>query len=285
MKLATALFVGLAFVFLTAAAVFSQEPTYQEVVEKHLESIGAKEARDGMKNLMIVGLSEFESINPSAKGGGRAVFVSEPDNLIVAMSFNSRDYPYEKIGFFNSKVNIPYAIAGKRSLLGAFLMEHSNILTDGLFGGTLSARWPLSLIDSKKSKIRMLGTKKIDGIEAYALEYIPSKGGSDEFSIKLYFDVSNFNHIATEYRREVRAGKITFGQQNQIASSNLVLTEHFSDFRKEEGLNLPHAYRVNFVSNSGNSVFENIWGIKAAQFRFNQTFEPGFFSFDPVSSK
>lgn len=285
MKIAKAFLVSLAIGWLSVAGAFSQELTYQQVIEKHLENLGNKESRDGMKNLMIVGLSEFESVNPSVKGGGRAVVVSEPENLIVAMSFNSKDYPYEKIGFFDSKVNIPYANAGRRSLLGASLMEHSTILTDGLFVGTLSARWPLLLNDSKKSKIRMLGTKKIDGVEAYALEYIPSKGGSDEFSIKLYFDASNFNHIATEYRREVRAGKITFGQQNQISSSNLILTEHFSDFRKEEGLNLPHAYKVNFVSNSGVNVFENIWGIKAAQFRFNQTFEPGFFSFEPATSK
>lgn len=279
MKTVATLLLSLAFGLLCVVGAVSQELTFQQIIEKHLESFGTKEARGAMKNLMIIGTSEFESVNPSVKGGGRAVVVSEPNNLIFAMSFNSKDYPYEKIGYFNSKVDIPLANAGRRSLLGAFLMEHSNIVTDGLFAGTLSARWPLSIIEDKKSKVRALGTKKVDGIEAYVLEYIPAKGGSDEFSIKLYFDATNFNHIATEYRREVRAGKVTFGQQNQISSSNFILTEHFSDFKKVEGLNLPHAYKVDFVSNSGANTYKNIWGIKAAQFRFNQEFQPDFFSF------
>ena len=280
MKTWLTLLLSLAIGLLCVVSALAQDPTYQQIIEKHLDSFGTKEARDGVKNLTIIGLSEFESVNPSVKGGGRAVVVSEPNNLLFAMSFNSNDYPFEKIGYFSTKINIPFVNSGRRSLLGAFLMEHSNILSDGLFIGTMSARWPLAVLETKRSKIRSLGTKKVDGVEAYVLEYIPAKGGSDEFSIKLYFDASNFNHIRTEYRREVRAGKITFGQQNQIASSNLMLTEHFSDFKKVEGLNLPHAYRVNFVSNSGSNVYENIWGIRVAQYRFNQTFEPDFFAFD-----
>jgi hypothetical protein len=265
---------------LFAGVAISQDLTYQQIIEKHLNAVGSKDARDSLKNLMAIGFSEFESVNPSVKGGGRAVVVSEPDNFLFAMSFNSRDYPFEKIGYFTDKVSIPYVNSGRRSLLGAFLTEHNNILTDGLFGGTMSARWPLSLFEKKKSKIRSLGSKKINGADVYVLEYIPSKGGSDEFSIKVYFDAGNFNHVRTEYRREVRAGKITFGQQNQIAGSTLILTESFSDFRKVEGLTLPHAYKVNFVSNSGANTYENIWGIKVEQYRFNQTFEPGFFTFE-----
>src|SRR5687767_11785065 len=152
LKLSMSVLFGLLF----TASVSSQDLTYQQIVEKHLDAFGSKEARAALKNLTIVGFSEFESVNPSVKGGGRAVVVSEPDNLLFAMSFNSRDYPFEKIGYFTDKVSIPLVNSGRRSLLGAFLTEHNNILTDGLFGGTMSARWPLSIFEKKKSKIRSL---------------------------------------------------------------------------------------------------------------------------------
>src|SRR4030095_13407703 len=243
-------------ILIFAASGWTQDLSAEDIIAKHLDSIGTKVVREKIKNLTAVGFSEFESKNPAVKGGGRAVVVSEANNLLFAMGFNSKDYPYEKIGYFRSKVSIPYVNAGKRSLLGTFLMEHNNLLSEGLFAGVISRRWPFLTTDKRLPKLKAQGIKKHNGREVYVVSYIPDRGNSSEFFIRLYFDVATFQHVRSEYRREIPAGKITFGQQNQIASSMLVLTEDFSEFKEANGLTLPYAYSADFVSNSGSSLVE-----------------------------
>jgi len=260
--------------------LFADDPKPAELISKHLESIGKKDVRESVKTIMIVGSSLFESNAPVIRGGGRSVAVSDQGNLLFAMSFNSRDYPFEKIGYFDSKVNIPYVNAGKRSLLGAFISEHSKILSEGLFAGLLSLRWPLHDAEQSKAKVRVTGKKKLDGRETYVVDYAPSGSGSGEFKIKLYFDAETYRHVRTEYRREIAAPTQRFGQQNQIASSQITLVEEFSDFRVIEGLTLPYAYKAIFTSNSNSTLYENTWGIKVEEYRLNQALQPGFFTFD-----
>ena len=109
-----------------------------EILAKHLDSIGTKEKRDSVKTLMARGVSEFESTNPVIKGGGRAIVVSDTENLFFVIGLNSREYPFEKIGYFHNDVSIPLIAAGQRGLLGSFVANHSKILSDGLFSGVFS---------------------------------------------------------------------------------------------------------------------------------------------------
>lgn len=267
-----------------AATVFSsvldaQDLKPEEIVAKHVDAIGKKDTRDGLKTLIAVGLSEFESRIPLVKGGGKAIVVSNPENLFFVISLNSREYPFEKIGYFNGKASLPYITSGARSLLGLFINEHGKILSDGLFSGSMSLRWALMDPEKRKAKFKSAGTKKIDGKRVYALDYFPSSGGSNEFTIRLFFDEA-FNHVRSEYRREIIRGQGTFGAANQQANALLVLTEDFSDFKTVDGITLPYSYRVDFISNSNSTVNENIWGIKVSRYYFNQQLAPDFFTFD-----
>ncbi|MEQ1922697.1 MAG: hypothetical protein ABL952_09330 [Pyrinomonadaceae bacterium] len=272
------------FVLLLVAAVFSiggsaQDLLPDEIIAKHLDAIGTKDARAGVKTLFALGTSEFESKIPIVKGGGRALVVSDPDNLFFIISLNSREYPFEKIGYFNGKASLPYIASGSRSLLGLFINEHIKILSDGLFGGTMSLRWALLDPELRKAKSKSAGIKKVDGKKLYAIDYLVANMGSNEFTIRLFFD-EKFNHVRSEYRREVIRGQITFGSANQQANAKLALTETFSDFRTVDGITLPYTYRVNFVSNSNSSINENEWGINVEEYRLNQKLAPDFFTFD-----
>ena len=142
----TAKLLLLVAVLATATAAVDLSP--QEVVAKHLDSIGKKEKRDEIKTLMAMGLSEFEAKGMSAKGGGKAIVVSNADNLFWVISLNSREYPFEKVGYFGSKISLPFITSGTRSLIGAFLADHSKVVSDGLFGGAMSLRW--NLLDIEK---------------------------------------------------------------------------------------------------------------------------------------
>ncbi len=251
-----------------------------EIVSRHLAAFGSPEKRAAAKTIMAIATSEFEAINPSVKGGGRAVVVSDPNNLWFVITLNSREYPFEKIGYFDGKPSLPFSTAGDRSLLGAYLANHSSILGEGLFGGVLSLRWPLFKLDSRKPRLMGGGTKKIDDRKLYVLDYVPSGGGSSEFTIKLYFDAETFNHVRTEYRFEVMPTDATFGQQNRRASAVAVLTETFSEFKAVDGLMLPHYHRAELSTNGNTGAHKNIWGVRVSEYRLNQALQPGFFTFD-----
>ena len=161
-----------------SGVVAAQNLKAEEIIAKHINSLGAKEKRDALKTIMAIGASEFESNVPVIKGGGRAVVVSNQNNFFSIISLNSREYPFEKIGFFDGKSSLPFTTAGNRSLLGAYLAEHQKILGDGLYSGVMSLRWPFRDEEGKRPRITGVSTKKVDDRKAYALDYMTSGGGS-----------------------------------------------------------------------------------------------------------
>ncbi|MEO7660112.1 MAG: hypothetical protein ABIV48_10905 [Pyrinomonadaceae bacterium] len=267
-------------VALLAWATNAQNLKPDEIIAKHLNVLGSPEKRGAVKTLMALGASEFESKVPNVKGGGKAIIVSDPNNFLFIISLNSKEYPFEKIGYFDGSMSLPFITAGTRSLLGSYIANNEKILSEGLFGGIMSLRWPFGSADSRKPKINSGGTKKINGRKAYALEYSPSSGGSAEFSIKLYFDAETFQHIRSDYITDRSPTEAVFGQQNQRANSKLMLVEEFSDFKDVDGLMLPHRYRADFTANSNSGMYQNSWEITVTQYYINQKLEPDFFTFD-----
>ncbi|HVF47360.1 MAG TPA: hypothetical protein VNA17_07330, partial [Pyrinomonadaceae bacterium] len=80
----------IAVVFVSPAR--SQALKADEVVSKHLDSIGPADKRAALTTIMALGYSEFEAKNPQVKGGGKAVVVSDPENLFFIISLNSKEY-------------------------------------------------------------------------------------------------------------------------------------------------------------------------------------------------
>ena len=273
-------FLILFLLILGTRAASAQNLKPEEILAKHIEAIGAKERIDSVKNRLAVGLSEFESKLPSRKADGKAVIASESGNLMFLASFRSQEYPFEKIGFFSNKINLPWVTSGTRSPLGAFIADHEKILSSGLFTGTISSRWPLLDPQNKKGRVQSGGTKKVDGRKVYVLDYFPKGGGSTEFTIKVFFDSETFRHVRTEYRRQISSKQDTFGQLGRQADVKLTMTEEFGDYKTVDGLTLPYSYRINYLTNSNSGVYEYIWGINITQYHFNQKLDSNFFTFD-----
>jgi hypothetical protein len=270
-------------VFLLNACVFSvnsQELTPEEAIAKHLDSIGTKEKRDEIKNRLVAGTSEFASKLPSRKTAGKAIFVSDANNLFFVSSFNSREYPFEKIGFFKGKVNLPFVTSGTRSPLGAFIADHHKILSDGLLTGSISGTWTLLNLQEPKGVFKSAGTKKVDGRETYVLNYFPKGVSSSEFTVKLFFDSQTFRHVRTEYHRVVAPKEAVFGVLGQQGGVKISLREDFGDFKETGGLTLPHSYKIHYETDSTSGTFEYDWGFRVIQYLFNQNLDPNFFTFD-----
>lgn len=258
--------------FLCAFAVSAQKMKPEDVLSKHLESIGTSEARAAVKSQIAVGDAKFKIISKkNIEVGGRVVLASAAGKNFFGMNLEAADYQMDKLSFDGSKVKASFVRPGQRSLLGNFILSNEALLKESLLGGTLSTSWALLDMANKKAKLSYDGTKKIDGKETYVLGYSPK---SSDVSIKLYFDKETFQHVRTEYKRAFSAGIGT--NPNQSAGydeSRLTVTEDFSDYKKEKDLTLPHSYRLNYSVIGQNGTTEVEWSFNLTEFAFNQTLE------------
>jgi len=160
----------------------------------------------------------------------------------------------------------------------------------------LSTSWPLLDLANRKAKLEVAGTKKSGGRELIEVRYRPA-GGSD-LRISLFFDAETFQHVRTTYKKEIaaqmgRGGSTSRGPggvsaapsastgsgresvgENSARQSNTIyeLTEEFSDFKAEEGVTLPHSYKIR-LEQIGASTQISEWTLTLAKFIFNQHLE------------
>lgn len=270
-------FFVLAVMFIFTVNSYAQKMTAADVIAKHLDSIGAKELRDQVKNHIVIGETTVNFITQKTPSlVGKIVLVSEGNKNFFGLKFDSTDYPTERFSFDGKDGKVGLVKTGVRSILGNFITANEVIIEDGLLGGTLSSAW--SLIDpaSKKAKISFDGTKKLNGKEVYVLGYSP-KGGAD-LNIKMFFDKETFQHVRTEYKRVSSAGiGLTPDQSSQFYETRISLTEEFSDFKPESNITLPHKYRLFYSISGQRGTTEIEWLFDLKEFGFNQNLDPNTF--------
>ncbi|MDQ2745838.1 MAG: hypothetical protein M3T96_01085, partial [Acidobacteriota bacterium] len=239
-------------------SITAQKITADDVLAKHLNSIGTAEARAAAKTAIAVGNAEVRSVTKiTTPVVGRIVIASAGIKSFWGLSLNSTDYPSEKFSYDGKNAKVALVKLGVRSTLGNFVQSNNLMLEQGLFGGTLSTAWALLDAPTRKAKLSMEGSKKIDGKDAYVLGYSP-KGGGD-IDVKLYFDKETFRHVRTEYKRISSAGIGSRPEDSSKFSENrIALTEDFSDFKPEGNLTLPHHYHISYTTTGNSNGSTNI---------------------------
>jgi hypothetical protein len=249
----------------------------EEIVAKHLESLGPAKAR--MSPRVIAGTAQvIFRTPPPGQAIGRAVLASDGLKYLIGMSFPSPIYPREQLGFNGNSFVAVFVTPGVRSVLGNFLMTHNLIFKQGLMGGTLSTSWPLLDLAGRNAELEYVGARTLDDQALHELRYLPH-GGSD-LKIKLFFDQETFRHVRTEYDRVIPAptGSREYGNV-QERETRYHMVEEFSLFKKEGELTLPHIYKISLSVDTQNGTFLAEWVIKLTQFEFNQKIDPNAFSF------
>lgn len=261
-----------------STSLFAQKMQAEDILAKHLDSIGSVKNRNSVNTRIILSNLKFKR-QSSGVLEGKAVIASSKGGAIFGMTLDSNEYPLDKFSFDGKRVKVGYITPGNRSVLGGFILSYGELMKEGLLGGTLSTSWSLMDLDAKKSKLFYKGEGKIDGKETFVLGYSP-KGGSD-LDIKMYFDKQNFQHLRTEYNRVVAAqmGQTVDGSAKQ-AESRYRLVEDFSNFKNYGGLTLPSAYKIFYSERGQTRTAEYNWEFNVTDVSFNQPLGNNAFDID-----
>lgn len=243
----------------------------EELVAKHLASIGRAEDIKSIKSRVMVGEGTLSSkLGAVFILKGTAQLASEGNKVLFAMLFDSEIYPYEKAAFDGKEQSLGFP-SGKRTMLAEFLRSQNSILKDGLFMGALSSAWTLANLESNpKAKLELAGMSKINERQCYKVKY--SSGRS--LKVTLYFDAETFWHLRTEYQYTIEPGMGS--SSTDIRSNSRIerynLREDFSDFKVAGKLTLPFLYTIN-ITNEGqiaSGTNSRDWTIKILQVYFDE---------------
>lgn len=279
MKPIKVIFSGLILIVASVGFATAQKLKAEDVIAKHLESLGTPEARAAVKNMIAVGngMSKYLS-TADLSAEGRVVIASDGPKFFLGINLNgtSNRFADELFTFDGDSSNAALPRQGQRSNLGSFVQSNKMMIDQGLMGGELSTGWLLANLSSNKGKLSFAGTKKIDGKEMYAIDY--SKKGGGDVEVTLYFDKDTFRHVRTEYRRMSSAGiGVKPETSSQYIETRFKVIEEFGDHRAEAGLMLPHSYRIVYSASGQSGTVEIEWKFALTEFAVNQKFDPTTF--------
>jgi len=240
-----------------------------ELVARHLASIGTAEARAAVKNRFVEG-----NVNLTVLVGGQGIMegsgalTSEAQKLKCIMRFDRPDYFGEEFIFDGQKSFTGMYRPGSRSQLGAFVLTQDVILKEGLLGGTLSSAWALLDLAGHNPKLSYDGLKKVEGRQLHQLTYRARKGGGD-VTARLYFEPETFRHVYSVYTVQISAqigvSSVTLTPEGPRSSNaetgsarqdvtRIKLEEYFSDFSTVNGRTLPATWKLKFTTESDRSM-------------------------------
>jgi hypothetical protein len=283
---------------LMAASVLASafEMKQEELVAKHLESIGTAEARAGAKSRVVQGTSVFKiRVGGGGELAGKSALVSEGRKSVLMIKLGNNDYRGEQFVTDGDKVSVAATTSShKWSDFGEFVKAQEHIVREGLLGGELTTAWALLNLPENKAKLNFDGEKKFDGRSAYQLTYHSKK--RDDLTIRLFFDPQTYQHIATTYGITLASGLGGFQpsisdqaglttstdpggadvtQSSKQKETRYTIEERFSDFKTAEGLTLPSKYSIHFteeLQDGTTKVYE--WDLTADEISNNRPLDP-----------
>ena len=133
-----------AFVSFAVPSALAQKLKPEEILAKHLESIGTAEARAAVKNRMTMGTVLVKFISQKNQTTeGRVVMASTDAKNFFGMTLNASDYAGEKFVYDGKRSGIGFANNGIRSVLGNFVQSNNWIVEESVLGGSLANTWAL----------------------------------------------------------------------------------------------------------------------------------------------
>jgi hypothetical protein len=236
------------FLLVSAIPLLAADLKPEEVIAKHLQSLGSAQALSAVKSRAVEGTATYKlMVGGAGQLVGKAGLVSEGKKSRIVLKFTDPKYSGEQFVYDGERSSVAGTYADKSySDLSDFIKGQDAPLREGLLGGVLTTAWPLLEVENRKAKLSYEGLKKIDGRQFEVLRYRPKK--STDLEILLYFEPETFRHVMTTYQMSIHSGigatEIESARQQE---TRYRIEEQFSDFRTSDGLTLPFRYQLRFT--------------------------------------
>jgi hypothetical protein len=265
------------FLVLTSASVtlWASDMKPEEVVAKHLDSIGTAQARGSVKSRVVQGFATYRILaGGSGAIDGKSVVASEGRKTNYLFKINTNGYRGEQFICDGDKISIASTYSDKsRSEFGDFLLGQDIMLREPLFGGVWTTGWPLLDVDAHKAHLHNDGSKKVDGRDLIVLRFLPKR--STDLNILLYFDPETYRHVMTTYRVSQQTG-LGMGELDTArrTPTRYEIEERFSDFQTADGLTLPSRYDLRFTEELETGFTKSVeWEVKATSISNNMSID------------
>ncbi len=225
----------LTFSFPANPTILGDQPQLSatEIINKHLEAVGGKQALTKFKSRVAIGTVSKEN-EPNV----RMAIMSESPNRVSAI------YVFEKFDWqlsFDGKNPIIHPLIFPRDF-APIQDKYQEMLASGLMFNSISLYNILTASESYGTKLEAKGTKKIKDRVTYVVELKRAKGAT----ARLYFDAETFMWIRTEYGRASLSKSIQPFTNDVVPHGDDELTVDFyfetSDFRDVDGVKLPFKF-------------------------------------------
>jgi hypothetical protein len=250
-----------------------KKPTAEEIVSKHIESIGSLQKFSAVKSRTVYGIvavrmpfGTVPRILPepgTRKDPGNFLFASTEQNMGMVMKFYNLGYTGEHLAFDGKDATISITKNGQRSAFADFVARYDGVMREGFLGGTLSTSWPLLHVQEGKYKLKYdqlnVGGKKFHQITCTA----KNNRYLHDMVVRLIFEFETYRHVMTEYLRWTSV------------FSMVVFLERFGNFKEVDGLMLPHSYSIQ--DGNGSDVTAARWSVEVKQISHDEPIDPQLF--------
>ena len=247
----------------------------EELVARHIASLGTPEARAAIKNRLIEGSAEvnFRAFSYGQLHGVGS-FASTDTMTRLSLRFGHIDYPGEDFVWDGKRVYLATQHPGQWSDLGRFLRDYDFILKDGLLGGTMNLSWCLLGWSDQRAKLQYEGLKKVEGRQLHQLRYISKKGPRD-VTVFLYFEPETFRHVMSQYSIVMSPFAVSAAGQQDIRRR---FQEEFGNFKEADGITLPQSYKLVMTYEGGRQTSLTDWTFETIRVLHNQELDPATFA-------
>jgi hypothetical protein len=266
----------ISFLLVAPVPLTASDLTPDDVVAKHLQSLGSAQARASIKSRVVEGTATYKVLAGGAgQLPGKAVFASEGRKSHLLLKVAAPQYNGEQLICDGEKTNVAATGSNKTySDFGDFIKGQDAPLREGLFGGVLTTAWPLLELENRKAKLSDEGLKNVDGHQLKVVRYRPKK--STDLKILLYFDPETFRHVMTTYQVSIQSGigatEVDSARQQE---TRYRIEERFSDFQNSDGLTLPFHYELRFTNELQNGFTKLLeWDATVTRVLNNVSLDP-----------
>jgi hypothetical protein len=266
MKRGFAVFCALLALIVAVTADEKTKMTAEEIINKHLEAAGGKEALAKFKSRVALGTIKREG-HPDEDF---AIMSEAPNRVSARYIFKQGDWQLTYDGTRSiNRPQFPRALADVEQ-------KHHEMLSSGLMFNSISLYNLLLEDDRSNVKMEAKGTKKVAGRNAYIVEI--KRGNLPK--MRLYFDAETFMWVRTDYgnvtRRE-QMGAFTNDIQNKgVENATIDFYVETSDFKEVDGIKLPFRFVQVITQPFINKTHSTMIGT-IKEYRHNIQIDPGMF--------